>query len=119
MSGPDLATRARSLSFNRTQSRVVNGLLAGHNTLRRNLYIMWLSNKPIRRKRGIEEENSVHILCECEGLASLRHIYLGSFILDPEDIRKLSIGVVWNLLMEQGSFNLVLNTRHKGPVFKT
>jgi hypothetical protein len=38
--GPDLATRARLLSFNRTQSRVVIGLLTEHNTLRRCLYIM-------------------------------------------------------------------------------
>jgi hypothetical protein len=44
ISGPDLATGAWLLSFNRTQSRVVIGLLTGHNTLRRHLYIMGLSN---------------------------------------------------------------------------
>ena len=38
------------LSFNRTQSRVVIDLLTGHNTLRRHLYIMLLSNNPICRK---------------------------------------------------------------------
>jgi len=37
ISGPDLATRARLLSFNRTQFRVVIGLLTGHNTLSRHL----------------------------------------------------------------------------------
>ena len=31
--GPHLGARARFLSFNRTQSRVVTGLLTGHNTL--------------------------------------------------------------------------------------
>ena len=31
------------MSFNKTQSRVVIGLLTGHNTLRRNLHIMGLS----------------------------------------------------------------------------
>jgi hypothetical protein len=92
ISGPDLATRARLLSFNRTKSRIVIGLLIGHNTLRRHLYIMGLSNIPICRKCGTEEETSVHILCECEALASLGHTYLGSFFLDLEDIRKLSIG---------------------------
>jgi hypothetical protein len=68
------------LSFNRTQSRVVIGLLAGHNTLRRHLYILELSNNSICRKYGTEEEISVHILCECEVLAPLRHKYpaLGS-----------------------------------------
>ena len=96
ISGPDLATRARLLSFKRTQSRVVIGLLTGHNTLRRHLYIMGLSNNPICRKCGTEEETLVHILCECDALASLIHTYLGSFFLDPEDIRNLSIGAIWN-----------------------
>jgi hypothetical protein len=96
ISGPDLAKRARLLSFNRTQSRVVIGLLTGHNTLRRHLYVLGLSNNPTCRKYGSEEETSVHILCECEALGSLRHTYLGSFFLEPEDIRKLSIGAIWN-----------------------
>ena len=95
ISGPDLATRARLLSFDRTQSRVVIGLI-GHNTLGRHLHIMGLSNNPTHRKCGTEEETSVHILCECEALASLRHTHLGSFLLDPEDIRKLSTQAIWN-----------------------
>ena len=74
ISGPDLATRARLLSFNRTQSRVVIGLLTGHKTLRRHLHIMGLSNNPICRKCGIEEEISAHILCECEALVT-RHAH--------------------------------------------
>jgi len=32
-----------------------------------------------------------------KGLTSLLHIYLGSFLLDPEDNRKLSIGAIWSL----------------------
>jgi hypothetical protein len=92
ISGPDLATRALFLSFNRTQSRVVNGLLTGRNTLRRHLYIMGLSINPICRKCGTQEETSVHIVCECEAVASLRHTHLGSFFLDAEDIMHLSIG---------------------------
>jgi hypothetical protein len=96
ISGSNLATRARLLSFNRTQSRVVIGLLTGHNILRRYLYVMGLINNPICRKCGTEEETSVHILCECEALASLRHTHLGSFFMDREDIRKLSIGAIWN-----------------------
>jgi hypothetical protein len=50
--------------------------------------------------------SSVHILCECEALASLIHTYLGFFFLDPEDIRKLSTGANWNFAKKQGSFNL-------------
>ena len=71
ISGPNLATGARLLSFNRTQSRVVIGLLTGHNTLRRHLYVMGLSNNPICRKCGTEKETSVHILCI--------HIWVPSF----------------------------------------
>jgi hypothetical protein len=69
---------------------------------------MWLSNNPICRKCGTEEETSVHVLCECEALASLRHSYLGSFFLGPKDIRKLNIGVIWKFAKEEGSSNLVI-----------
>ena len=31
---------------------------------------------------GTEEKTSVPMLCECEALASLRHAYVGSLILD-------------------------------------
>jgi hypothetical protein len=79
-------------TFNRAQSRVVFGLLTGHNTLRRHLHIMGLTYSPLFRKCGAGEETSAHVLCECEALATLRHIYLGSFFLDPEDIRGLSMG---------------------------
>jgi hypothetical protein len=40
ISGPILATGARLLSFNRTQTRAGTGLLTGHNTLRRHLHVM-------------------------------------------------------------------------------
>jgi hypothetical protein len=51
---------------------------------------------PCVGKCGTEEETSVHILCECEALASLRMAYLGSLFLDPEDIRELGMGAIWN-----------------------
>jgi hypothetical protein len=44
--GPNPTAKIRLLSFNRTQSRVATGLLSGHNTLRRQLYIMGLNNSP-------------------------------------------------------------------------
>ena len=46
---------------------------------------------------GTEEETSVHVLCECKALASLRYAYMGSFFLDPEDIMNLNIGAIWNI----------------------
>jgi hypothetical protein len=53
---------------------------------------MWLTNSPLCRSCGTEDESSAHILCECEALALLRHVYLGSFFLDPDDIMSLSLG---------------------------
>jgi hypothetical protein len=39
ISGPSLGTRAKFMTLSRIQSRVVTGLLTGHNTLRRHLYL--------------------------------------------------------------------------------
>ena len=96
VSGPSPAKRARLLFFNRAQSRVVTGLLTGHNTLMKHIYVMGLSNNHICWKCGTEEETSVHIFCECEALVSLRHAYLRSFFLESEDIMNLSTVVMWN-----------------------
>jgi len=102
ISGPDLATGARLLSFNTTQTRAVIGLLTGHNTLRRYLHVMGLNDNPTCRKCGTEEETSAHILCECEALASLRHAHLGSYFLDPVDIRVQGMGANWNFAKGTG-----------------
>jgi hypothetical protein len=83
ISGPDLATGVRLFSFSRTHSRVVIGLLTGHNTLRRHLYVMGLGDNPIFRKCGTDEETSAHILCKCEALASLRYTHLGVLLFGP------------------------------------
>jgi len=63
---------------------------------------MGLSDNPTYKKCGTKEETSVHILCECEALASLRHINLGPFFLDPEDIRLLGVGAIWNFVKGTG-----------------
>jgi hypothetical protein len=94
---PSTATKARLLSLNWTKSRVVTGLLTGYNTLRRRLYAMVLRSNLTCRKCRTEEEISVHALCECEALASLRHCTSGSFFLDAEDIMNLIIRTIWNL----------------------
>jgi hypothetical protein len=90
------------MSFNMAQSRVATGLLTGHNTLRRHLHIMGLLDSPLCRKCGAGEETSVHVLCGCEALATLRHIYLGSFFLDPENVRGLSLRANWNFFRRPG-----------------
>ena len=84
------------MTFNRIQSRANIGLLTGHNTLWRHLYLLGLHDSPLCRKCGVAEETSAHILCECESLASFRHVYLGYFFLEPEDINSLGLGAIWN-----------------------
>jgi len=71
--------KTRKLYFNRTQSSVVIGLFIGHNTMRRYLYLMELIRSHLCVKCEAEDETSAHVLCECEALASLRRIHLGSF----------------------------------------
>jgi hypothetical protein len=70
----------------------VTGFFTGHNTLRRHLYLLGLIASPLCRRYGAEEEISVHILCECEALASLKHAYLSSFFLKPEDVKGYKSG---------------------------
>jgi hypothetical protein len=84
------------------QSRVVTGLLTGHNTLSGHLHLMGLTEQPIVQKCGAEDETPAHILCRCEALSSLRHMYLGSFFLEPEDIKSISLEAIWNFGKETG-----------------
>jgi len=102
ISGPSPSAKTRLLSFNRPQSRDVTGFLTGHNTLRRHLYLMGLIESPLYTRCGAEEETSAHVLCECEALASLRYAYLGSFFLDPEDVRSLNLKALWNFSKRTG-----------------
>jgi len=74
--------KTRLMSVNKTQSRVVTDLQTEHS--------------PLCRRGGADDETSTHILCEREALVSLRHIQLGSSFLDPEYIKSLSVGAIWN-----------------------
>jgi hypothetical protein len=94
ISGPSLGAKTKVMSFNRTQSRAVIGLLTGHNTLRWHLYLLGLQDSPLCRKCGVMEEILAHILCECEALASFGHAYLGSFFLELKDIQSISLGAI-------------------------
>jgi len=49
-----------------------------------------------------EEVTSALVLCECEALATLRHAYLVSFFLEPEDVRSLRLGAIRNFIKGTG-----------------
>jgi hypothetical protein len=55
------------------------------------LYIMGLTDSSLCGSCRAEKETSVHVLCECEALSTLRHAYLGAFVLNPEDVVGLSL----------------------------
>jgi len=63
---------------------------------------MSLISSPLCRRCGADDETLAHILCECEALASLRHVYLGSILLDTEYIKSLSLGATWNFTKATG-----------------
>jgi len=63
---------------------------------------MGLSDSALCRRCGAQDETSAHTLCDCEALASLRHVYLGSFFLEPEDIKCINLGAIWNFSKETG-----------------
>ena len=88
--------------------------LIGFNPGRRYLYLLGLLDSPLCRKCGVGEETSAHILCECEALDSLRHVYLGYTFVEPEDIWSLGLGAIWNYSKVAGLpwFDM----GHKGPV---
>ena len=75
---------------------------------------MGLSDSPSCRRCGAEEETSAHILCECEALASLRHVCLGFFFLEPEDMKCISLGAIRNFSKVMGLPKI--DKGHKGPV---
>ena len=48
---------------------------------------MTLIESPVRRRCVAQKETSGHALGTCEVLVTLGHHYLGSFSLDPEEVR--------------------------------
>jgi hypothetical protein len=118
ISGRSPTSKARLFPFNRTQSRVVTGL-TGRNYLWRHLYLMGLIDIPSYRRCETHEETAAHVFCECASLVSLRHTYLIFFFLDPEDVKSLSLGVIWNFGKLTGPLRLGHQIMgHKGTVQK-
>jgi hypothetical protein len=55
---------------------------------------MGLTEIPLYRKYGTEDETSAHVLCKCEALATHIYHHLGSFFLDHGDFRNLNLGAI-------------------------
>jgi len=61
---------------------MLTGLLTGHNTLRRDLYIVGLTKSSLYRRCWAEEETSAHVLSEAI-LGDTQNTNLGSFFIGP------------------------------------
>jgi hypothetical protein len=87
--------------------------------MKRHLCIMGLSESALCRRCGAEKETSGHVLRTCEALATLRHHYLGSFSLDPKDVRNLALESSWVFIKGQNCHDLHFSSKgHKGPLEK-
>ena len=111
ISGPSLGTRAKFMTLSRIQSRAVTGLLTGHNTLRRHLYLLGLLDSPLCRWCEPGEETSAHVMCECEALASRRHAYLSTFFWSQGILRILTWGPSVTAARLQGSHDSIWGTK--------
>jgi hypothetical protein len=97
ISGPILAAKTRHLSFDRIQSRVVIGLLTVHNTLRRYLYLLGLTNSPLCRRCAEKDKNlSPYSPWVWSSSGFTQTCISGFLFLDPEDIKSLCLGGIWN-----------------------
>jgi hypothetical protein len=64
---------------------------------------MRLTDSPLCRKCGTEDETSAHILCRYEeAIALIRRAYLGSFFLEPEDIKSQNLEAIWRFSKAAG-----------------
>jgi len=98
------------------KSRVVTGLLTGHNTVRRHLYLLGLTDSPLCRGCGMKEETLAHILCECEAWPhSDIHIWV-PFFWNQRILRVWAWGPSGALVGLQGSHDFDMG--HKGPINK-
>ena len=65
------------LSKDRKSVRAIVGLLTGHCRLNKHMSTIGLTDEALCRICRTEEETSIHVLCQCEGLARLRFSQVG------------------------------------------
>jgi hypothetical protein len=108
ISGPCIAAKTRLLSFNRTQSRVVIGLLTGHNT-----FSLW-DWATVHCVENAGQRSKPELLF-CVSVKPWRHtdtlIWVPFLFLDSEDVRELSLGAIWNFIKRTGLLWLGLELR--------
>ena len=81
------------LSLSKNQLRIMTGVPKGHCHLKGHLFKLGLVNSPERDRHKQASETASHILCECEGLATLRIRHLGCHLCNEVTLKtSLSAG---------------------------
>jgi ribonuclease HI len=99
--------RARDLlKLKRFQMRILTGILTGHNTLNRHLYIMRRIPDPTCEFCFEGEETSQHFLCECPAVARIRHLVFASDPMDLEQVKGLKVEKLLTFINRSERFDL-------------
>jgi ribonuclease HI len=90
--GPNLRFTRGLLSLPKQMVRTVVGAITGHNLLNRHKVIMRLQQVSTCTACQEEPETSLHFLGQCPAWSRLRQRYMGSFLMEPGQIRKQELG---------------------------
>jgi hypothetical protein len=99
--GPSDKRTKDLLTLNRDQLRLVVGLFTGHCYLKGHLFKLGLTADPICERR-LEDESSIHILCDCEAVAYTRFHHLGQYFMEPSDYYDAPIDKVLHFIRSVG-----------------
>ena len=83
---PNPGTVRKLLSLNRSDLRIITGLLTGHCPAFYHLKKIGVVLNDTCRFCKSEPESSEHLLCSCEALASSRYNFLGGYLLTPYQV---------------------------------
>jgi ribonuclease HI len=95
------------LNLKRIEIRTIIGLLTGHCLLKKHGQRLKLYSDSICRLCEEEEEDSIHILCECVALADLRNKFFNQEYVEPENFFKLNFRAIFAFLKESNILALL------------
>jgi hypothetical protein len=90
------------LAMNKSRLRVAVGLLTGHTSLRAHLHKPEYTEGQECRLCGHENEDSVHIVCDCPVLACKRYRIWYCMFLKPEDLENVRVSSLLSLVANTG-----------------
>jgi hypothetical protein len=86
---PSARKAGELLNLSRNKLRIMTGLLTGHCHLKGHLFKLGLVNSPECNRCKQASETTLHVLCDCEALATLRFRYLGHHFMKPGDFEDI------------------------------